>query len=52
MKSLPDPVTGKAFTPKSSSPREEVKGQIYLFADDTTKATFDKDKATYVKEYK
>jgi YHS domain-containing protein len=52
VKSLPDPVTGKTFTPKSGSPREEVNGQIYLFADDTTKAAFDKNKTQYVREYK
>lgn len=52
VKALPDPVSGKTFAPKSDSPREEVNGQIYLFADAATKAAFDKNKTAYVKEYK
>ena len=37
---------------RPDSPREEVNGQIYLFVDASTKADFDKNKTTYVKEYK
>ena len=52
VKELKDPVTGKSFKPTSDSPREEVSGQIYVFADNTSKAAFDKDNSKYVVVYK
>lgn len=52
VKELKDPVTGKAFTPKSDSPRAEVGGQVYLFADAASKTSFAADSARYVTVFK
>lgn len=46
-KSLTDVVTNKSFAPTADSPRSTYKGQIYLFASEANKASFDKSPAKY-----
>jgi YHS domain-containing protein len=48
LKEIKDPVSGKPFTVAETSPRSNVKGQVYLFESAETKATFDKEPAKYV----
>ena len=52
MKELKDPVSGKTFAAAADSPRAEVNGQVYLFADAESKAAFEKDAAKYAIAYK
>lgn len=45
--SLTDVVSGKSFKVAENSPRSDYKGQVYLFASDDNKSTFDKDPGKY-----
>lgn len=47
VKSLPDVVSGKDFTPAAGSPRSDYKTQVYLFDNAADKATFDKSPEKY-----
>ena len=48
VKELKDPVSGKTFTVSETSPRSDVKGQVYLFESAESKAAFDKESVKYV----
>lgn len=48
VKELKDPVSGKSFSLTESSPRESVKGQVFVFESAETKAAFDKEPQKYV----
>jgi YHS domain-containing protein len=51
-KELKDPVSGKWFKVEEATPKSLVKGQVYLFENTECKATFDKNPAKYVVEFK
>jgi len=51
-KKLVDPVTGKEFAPKASSPRASAAGRLFFFATPESKAAFEKESAKYIYLYK
>ncbi len=52
LKELDDPVTGASFAPRPESPLVQIDDQVYVFQNDRTRETFEKDRERFVVRYR